>query len=131
MEKEFVPYELAVKLKELGFERECFAWYNYGTLTIYGEDRLLDSCAANEGENRPNAPLWQQAFEWFREKHGLISFISFHTKGTFRIESLPKSEIILYSYKQKYFDNNGKMWDSYKEVEKECLEKLIELTQPL
>ena len=27
MEKEFVPYELAVKLKELGFDEECFGYY--------------------------------------------------------------------------------------------------------
>ena len=27
MEKEFVPYELAAKLKELGFNEECFNMY--------------------------------------------------------------------------------------------------------
>ena len=27
MEKEFVPYELAVKLKELGFDDPCSGWY--------------------------------------------------------------------------------------------------------
>ena len=28
MEKEFVPYKLAVKLKSLGFDEECFGFYN-------------------------------------------------------------------------------------------------------
>jgi hypothetical protein len=28
MEKEFVPYELAVKLKELGFDEECITVEN-------------------------------------------------------------------------------------------------------
>ena len=28
MEKEFVPYDLALELKDLGFGEECFAWYN-------------------------------------------------------------------------------------------------------
>jgi len=26
--KEFVPYELAVKLKTLGFDEECFSYYD-------------------------------------------------------------------------------------------------------
>ena len=28
MNKEFVPYELAVKLKQLGFDEPCFARFN-------------------------------------------------------------------------------------------------------
>ncbi len=27
MEKEFVPYELAVKLQDLGFDESCFGYY--------------------------------------------------------------------------------------------------------
>jgi hypothetical protein len=27
MEKEFIPYDLSLKLKELGFDEPCFGWY--------------------------------------------------------------------------------------------------------
>lgn len=125
MEKEFVPFELAVKLKELGFDEPCFAAY-------HTEYKISSTCSdgiknSDLHLSLPSAPLWQQAFDWFREKHKIISFVSFHIKGSFRIETLPDSEIILTSYKQRYFDNNGKLWDSYKETEKAALEKLIEI----
>ena len=28
MNKEFIPYEQALELKELGFDEECFGWYS-------------------------------------------------------------------------------------------------------
>ena len=45
MKREFVPYELALKLKELGFDGTCFGWYENNELVtllecIYPEDRL-------------------------------------------------------------------------------------------
>ena len=27
LQKEFVPYEIALKFKELGFDEPCFGWY--------------------------------------------------------------------------------------------------------
>ena len=29
MEKEFVTHEIALALKELGFDEECLGWYNF------------------------------------------------------------------------------------------------------
>lgn len=40
MNREFIPYEFALKLKELGFDESCFGWYNYGTLCLFGEYNL-------------------------------------------------------------------------------------------
>lgn len=89
MEYQFVPYELAVKLKELGFDEKCEAtwrqntereWYDprkgeeivIGNTNIFlrtyiylGKDDTVELCIA---------PLWQQAFDWFRKK-GLSSHI--------------------------------------------------------
>ena len=56
MDKEFVTYEQALALKELGFEYEKF--YNY------------TSPMTNL------APLKQQVFRWFREQMFLIDFSS-------------------------------------------------------
>jgi hypothetical protein len=56
MEKEFVPYEQALALKELGFDEPCFAIY-------YSKNKYF------------TAPLYQQTFRWFREKYFIVSYI--------------------------------------------------------
>jgi len=127
MEKEFIPYNEAIKLKQLGFNEECFSFYNTCGMLIVSEFLFKNAIAQN---TEVTAPLYQQVFRWFREKHKLIGFISFHSKGSFRIETLPKSKITLTSHKQRYFDNNGKLWKTYEEVELACLKKLIEIINP-
>tara|TARA_R110002020_G_scaffold36503_5_gene109803 strand:+ start:10476 stop:10853 length:378 start_codon:yes stop_codon:yes gene_type:complete len=66
MKNEFVPYEEALALKELG----CVVvkpFKEYDTLGILQQVGLLES---QQLESIP-APLYQQAFRWFREKYGL------------------------------------------------------------
>jgi hypothetical protein len=77
MKKEFVPYDIALAMKELGFEHdgECpfITLYNKKKLEIYTvpEDNIF-SIASRLGEDETClAPLYQQAFRWFREEHGL------------------------------------------------------------
>ena len=36
MEKQFISYELALKLKELGFDEECFKTYNEDGIMFNG-----------------------------------------------------------------------------------------------
>ena len=59
--KNFIPYDLALELKDLGFNEECFAWYNMSqdSLCFFGNDCCADMYAGEE--LRPEAPLWQQA----------------------------------------------------------------------
>ena len=148
MEKEFVPYEQALDLKELGFDEPCFTHYtSHGyynsekklkwkrpTFTLCNGVKITnDSLTWQNAEDvilkQVTCPTFSQAFRWFREKYGLIGFISFNKKSTFRVETLPHSNIKLNSYKEKYFDNNGKMWDTYEEAELGCLKKLIEIVK--
>jgi hypothetical protein len=78
MNKEFVPYEEALALKELGFDEPCFGYYlcknsAFGVeleLTTNWIDLLpYDSSSCK-------APLYQQAFRWFREKYDLVHRIN-------------------------------------------------------
>jgi hypothetical protein len=61
MTKEFVPYKLSVKLKQLGFDEEGFGTYNVNGDVLPFKPYTIES----------KAILFSQAFRWFREKYGL------------------------------------------------------------
>lgn len=109
LEKEFVSYELAVKLQEFGFDEECLKWYDNNGEFV---KRLTqDFCC--------KAPLWQQAFDWFRETHGLHGDIYRNgTKYLFVIEDMTLGNSI----------DSCDIPMEYEESRLACLEKLIELT---
>ena len=74
MKKLFVPYEIALKLKELGFNEECFGEYRQFDgdtpyLQLYQD---IDSCSTDDADycytTECLAPLYQQVIDWFREK---------------------------------------------------------------
>ena len=112
MNKEFVPYDIALALKELGFNDLCFNQYTDGTLDLPCTKYDYPECV----ESIP-APLYQQAFRWFREEHSLSHMISNNLEAfVFAVEGA------------KMF---GKLYNSYEEAELACLKKLIELKKEL
>ena len=117
MEKEFIPYELALKLKELGFNEECIQfWYPSGAMNNSIPSYGFQNWYKTNGYL--NAPLWQQAFDWFRDKHGLCYFINHSGRGYCSgWEDLGNNE--------HGFGN----YSTYKEARLECLKKLIELSE--
>lgn len=79
MVNQFAPFEMAVKLKELGFDEKCLTSYSHEgkLMSIWniGEDPLNELYADNTKEcfyckNSTNvngyiaAPLWQQVYEY-------------------------------------------------------------------
>jgi len=69
MNKDFIPYEQALELKELGFKEKCAAHYlgeGEEYLELKWEIYRNDSINTN---NCIQAPLYQQAFRFFREKY--------------------------------------------------------------
>lgn len=67
MNNEFLPYQESLELKELGFKEKCAAHY-------LGEDdlELKWEIYRNDSINTTKliqAPLYQQAFRFFREKY--------------------------------------------------------------
>ena len=120
MQKEFIPYEQALELKELGFDKECFGFY-----TLEGT-YLPNSTMLNSVTYGCIAPLYQQVFRWFREKHRL-----YHDIKMFGDWDKPQY-IYIVSGKTIGIGNPAKMYyyedkDSYEEAELECLKKLIQL----
>ena len=69
MNKEFVPYDIALAMKELGFDEMCVGHYqtfegnviNFDTISTEVCERLCKK------DNFIKAPLYQQAFRWIQE----------------------------------------------------------------
>ena len=124
--KDFVPYEIALALKELGFDDKCFGAYDKKyklaiSTSDYWDKSSLYSLNDYFGKNtyRCLAPLYQQAFRWFREKYKLDNWVY-------------KSRDYVYFYSilidSRYLSANVE-FISYEEAELECLKKLIEIVK--
>jgi hypothetical protein len=128
MTKEFVPYELALKLKQLGFDEPCFGeWQNLETgknLVIDDEDRIYNIPILGADIK---APTFSQAFKWFRKNHGLYSSIIFK-------KSYPDNHVTGLEWYIIICGGDGVLFDTnetytYEEAELACLEKLIEIVE--
>ena len=121
LEKEFIPYQEALALKELGFNEPCFATFHkelHHVIPIY---------AKFTNEDVLKAPTYSQVFRWFREKYKLLV-------GPF--ESLDYTTDIVEGY---YFEiskigtleviESTNSYPIYEEAELACLRKLIEIVK--
>ena len=114
MEKEFIPFEIALSLKELGFDEPCFSFYRKEKLY------LCDYKNVNEEKiSIISAPLYQQAFKFFKEKYNL----NFIVYKNINIDGYDFCEITLNGIE------NINTFKSYEEAELECIKKLIEMTK--
>lgn len=116
MKDQFVPYELAVKLKELVFDSDYLAWYSSNMDFHFRNMNYPNGITSN----CIKALLWQQAFDYFREKHYLISIVFQNDYGySFEIHSITSKDCI--EYVDKY--------SSYEKARTICLERLIEIIE--
>jgi hypothetical protein len=137
MEKEFVLYEQSLELKELGFNEPCFGWFRSTLIPSNFTEYFLDTeFGMNESpsdwvnsnflDKACSAPLYQQAFRWFREKYNLDSFVKHLYKSTIKV-----------GYYFGIDQYNGiefqmgldEYYKTYEEAELECLKKLIEIVK--
>lgn len=114
--KQFVPFELAKELKEMGFDEPCIGYYSHTEDSF----RFLGSEFFNHNISNgfQSAPLWQQAFGWLlseirkTNKNGV--FIEFAEDGSGSVRHYGKDDDII------IFDT---LWDG--------LFKLIKYTKQL
>jgi hypothetical protein len=138
MKNEFVPYDIALAMKELGFNEPCLGVFE---LIVVGdtipkfrynwesEDRWFNH---NKEKNKFkdhdwywSAPLYQQVFRWFREKYGLHPIIDSkwkNLKWEYDIISLEKYESICSNVDRYNFETPEEAQDA-------CLRKLIEIVK--
>ena len=118
-QQEFIPYEQALELKELGFDEECFATIDQ-TEYIHINGTKYPIRGAMFYQNT-DAPLYQQAFRWFREKHNLL----------YTIEEVWEEDTEYYVVE---ITTHNRVDDflqecTYEEAELACLKKLIEIVK--
>ncbi len=123
MDKEFIPYQQALELKELGFEEPCLSYYegesfSYHLASIKGDDYIIP------------APLYQQAFRWFRDKYNIDAWVQPFTseKSSGRLY-LPDESYSYFIFMDGIWVDDKVDFLEPKEAEIACLKKLIEIVK--
>ncbi len=125
MEKEFLPYQESLELKELGFKEKCAAHY-IDEYDLELKWKIYRNLSFNT-DNCVQAPLYQQAFKFFREKYNLegeVHCIRFNS------ERLKGYQYAITSKNYQKFEQLGN-YDTYEQAELACLKNLIEIAKQL
>ena len=128
MESLFCPYELALELKELGFNEGVLAQYRVDGYLCWGKDDCSLGSDISDEDYKNNcfpefgcrAALWQQAFDWFRNEHNLWSWIHKSASRPYNYHYSILKDARVYVEP----DNNK---STYEEARLECIKKLIEI----
>lgn len=110
MEKHFVPYELSIELKELGFDEICYGFYDDS------DNQKVVCNYPSDGFN--SALLWQQAFDFIREKYYLHSYIELVVDGFNYLIYVDKKP-------EECEDYSDGPFETYEEAQTTCLMRLI------
>lgn len=123
MENEFVKYEQALTLKEIGFKEDCFGYYSNGEL-------VYNNHTNNAMQRfRYSAPLKQQALRWFRDIHKLRGFIGWRpNRKKYDCHIVDMTLDGMAYVKERTFKkfNEDPIFDTYEEAESAVIDLLIE-----
>jgi hypothetical protein len=123
MNKEFIPYEQALEMKELGFNEPCLGFYR---IFSDGDTELLVN--SNSDMRQLESPTFSQAFRWFREKYNLLATVYSNASG-YLYEWSDSVGGTHRGWSNYEGPNDSGVWDTYEEAEFACLNKLIEIVK--
>ena len=137
MNKEFIPYELALRMKQLGFDEPCFGFYDESLYFPNNKNQYGTFCNQKLDAPSCSAPLFQQVFRWFREKYSLFSSILpfqdiednvrlCYYYCVIDLDECKDEDILCNESSLGASDIN---FSSLEEAELACLEKLIEIVE--
>ena len=117
----FVPKKESLELQKLGFDEPCFAFYNGKFLDykIKGGDICPPYLSTENIGKCTNAPLYQQVFRWFREKHNIHISIGHSVNGKF---DCCTNDVTFTNENGEYCE-----FETYEEAELACLKKMIKI----
>jgi hypothetical protein len=132
MQKEFIPYEEALELKELGFDEPCFGYYEPNGELDYIENHILKDfpylAKNSEWQDLVAAPTFSQAFKWFREKYNLLATVYSNASG-YLYEWSDSVGGTHRGWSNYEGPNDSGVWDTYEEAELACFKKLIDIVK--
>ena len=120
MKNEFVSYEQAVALRELGFDEMCFSFFDRDGKLYESEGTYKRN--ENVWEHEAIAPLKQQVFRWFREKYKLEPEIVSDMFG-YVVSIVDRNKPVKIQLSPK------NLFQTYEKAENACIDKLIELAK--
>ena len=121
MNKEFIPYEQALFLKELGFNESCFGLYAPPSKTVF-----LHHYGLLSAKEQILAPTFSQAFRWFRENHNMLAAVYSNASG-YLFEWHDSIGGTHRGWSEYEGPNDAGVWDTYEEAELACIDKLIQI----
>jgi hypothetical protein len=131
MEEEFVTYEQALALKELGFDEDCFvSFFTPNLYSIKFTATTKRNSTLLMGKDGCTAPLKQQTLRWFREKNDIvISCIFAMDVSTSYKKGHRYSWDIIFKSNEWIKDNTLLGYLTYEEAENACIDELIEIAK--
>jgi hypothetical protein len=121
MKNEFVTYEQALALKELGFDEPCFGrWIEQDELSISAPKDDEYCQKQHEFSWTALALLKQQAFKWFREKHELQHEIIYDLSDNLT------NKVYVYSI---FGVDRSEEYKTYEDAEEGCINELIKIVK--
>jgi len=128
MENQFIKYDQALELKELGFDETCIMAY-YHLLSEDKKDKLFMRYNDNKtnSDNAISAPLYQQAFKFFRENHNLLGNVYSNASGW--LWEIHDNIGGTHRFGSEYSGDceESGMFTSFDKAEQSCLIKLIQI----
>lgn len=115
--EDFISYQEALALKELGFNDLCrYSYYQDGS--VGSELSLINY---NISETLCSRPTFSQSFRFFRKNYNIDSWIEKYLNDEFYIFQIPFAN---FEKIQGYFE-------TYEECELKCLQELIKITNKI
>ena len=137
IQNQFCSYEIALALKELGFDEPCIARFNSdGNLIILRQTATSVMSLVSTIKNSEDitlfigdvvtpicAPLWQQVIDWFREKHQI------YIRSRIDVGNDPKYQIHKLFNKSKPFEVYMVYGDDYYKAREAAILEAIKIVK--
>jgi hypothetical protein len=129
MVKDFIQYTEALELKQLGFDEDCFTFYQVeyhenSPIMVDDNDQYritgFRTCKNSEiSSHYTSCPTYSQAFRWFRDNGKVVEIFS---------QLLPSNKY-KWGFKIQGVEGITDGFFTYEEAELACLKKLIEIVK--
>lgn len=140
MNEDYVSYELAVALKEAGFDWQCRAvWHfdgedykfieDYGATFQHPSDIPHWNTSVVWGLHFYSAPTLAQAAKWLRDVKGIAINVMAHDGGGYHTERVILPNCTIPESREWYAGTVTPMADSYEEALSDGIELVLELIE--